>query len=72
MRAAAERRAAELEARRRADRLEGLSLHRRLFTAQCEALYRRPPADPAELRAFAEAVLVRYDDVVDEIMAKVE
>jgi hypothetical protein len=65
---ARQRHARELQARREADRLNALSCYRGFFISQCARLYGHPSADPAELRVFAEAVLVRYPDALSEVL----
>jgi hypothetical protein len=52
--------------------LNKLYLHRSALSSQCITLYSEEPYDVQEFKKYAQKILVGYDDVVNELVEKIE
>lgn len=62
----------QLAARKKWEFENKLYFQRKVLTQRCVSLYSHKPYDIDELKSFAEKILKKYDDVVQELLSEVE
>lgn len=62
----------QLAARKKWELENKLYFQRKALTHRCVSLYSHKPYDTDELKCLANVILIKYDDVVQELLAEVE